>query len=278
MLAPLSAIRPATAAIAAALSGAPITVTCERPSRRPWLSPVPRSIVDAHPEVARGRLDGVAQPLPVAGRGDQDAEDQAATEHDLLDVEDLDPGLGQGGEHRGGDAGPVLPRDGEEQGLRLLVAHGCFSCRFEATAPGRDVGGGPYCVAHESATPHLRLRRAGGARPRGRQAVLRRRVRLDVHRLRPRLHRHPAPRRRGRDGRPQPRPSGRRRGCRWSSSTATTSTPRSTRSSAPAARSPRSRSTSRAGAASTSPTRSATSWRSGPRPEVPHPRSRVAIR
>ena len=43
MLAPLSAIRPATAAIAVALSGEPITVTCERPSRRVRLSPVPRS-------------------------------------------------------------------------------------------------------------------------------------------------------------------------------------------------------------------------------------------
>src|SRR3954470_2184684 len=44
MLAPLSAIRPATAAICAALSGEPMTVTCERPPRRAWLSPVPRSI------------------------------------------------------------------------------------------------------------------------------------------------------------------------------------------------------------------------------------------
>ncbi len=44
MLAPLSAIRPAIAAIWVALSGEPMTVTCERPVRRALLSPVPRSI------------------------------------------------------------------------------------------------------------------------------------------------------------------------------------------------------------------------------------------
>src|SRR4051794_25458990 len=44
MLAPLSAIRPATAAICAARSGEPSTVTWERPPRRTRLSPVPRSI------------------------------------------------------------------------------------------------------------------------------------------------------------------------------------------------------------------------------------------
>ena len=44
MLAPLSAIRPAIAAIADALSGVPMIVTCDRPPRRALLSPVPRSI------------------------------------------------------------------------------------------------------------------------------------------------------------------------------------------------------------------------------------------
>ncbi len=52
MFAPLSAIRPATAAIADALSGAPITVTCDRPSRRPRLSPVPRSTSTVIPSSA----------------------------------------------------------------------------------------------------------------------------------------------------------------------------------------------------------------------------------
>src|SRR4051812_47816958 len=44
MLAPLSAIRPATAAMCEAFSGEPMTVTCERPGPRTLLSPVPRSI------------------------------------------------------------------------------------------------------------------------------------------------------------------------------------------------------------------------------------------
>ena len=109
--------------------------------------------VDAHPEAVGGRLHGVAQPLPVAGRRHQDAQDQPAAEHDLLDVEDLDPGLGQGGEDRGGDAGPVLAGDGEEQGLRLWSLMGS-----RLSAPG-DVGGGPY-VSRMSRDTTPRLRRA----------------------------------------------------------------------------------------------------------------------
>ena len=52
MLAPLSAIRPATAAKAAALSGVPMTVTWARPARRARLSPVPRSTSTCMPSAS----------------------------------------------------------------------------------------------------------------------------------------------------------------------------------------------------------------------------------
>ena len=114
-------------------------------------------------------------------------------------------------EHRRGDAGPVLPGDGQQQGLRRLLRHG--GSRLPRSGP--TVGARPYRVAdgrHVSIpSSHLRLRRAGRPRPRGRQGVLRRRLRLVVHRLRPRLRRHPPSRRRGRDGRAQPRATGRAR-------------------------------------------------------------------
>ena len=42
-------------------------------------------------ELGRRPLDGVAQPLPVARHGDQHAEDEASAQHDLLDVDHLDP-------------------------------------------------------------------------------------------------------------------------------------------------------------------------------------------
>ena len=96
MLAPLSAIRPGDgghrrrlerradhgdvrAALAAALVVAGAAVD-----------------VDAHPEAVGGRLRRRrAAVFQSRGRGDQDAQDQPAPEHDLLDVEDLDAGLGQ---------------------------------------------------------------------------------------------------------------------------------------------------------------------------------------
>ena len=56
--------------------------------------------LDAHVEVGGGALDGVAQLLPVPRRGDEDAEHQPTSEHDLLDVEDLDAGCGERGEDR----------------------------------------------------------------------------------------------------------------------------------------------------------------------------------
>ena len=119
MLAPVSAIRPATAAIAGGLQrraehghvGAALAAGCR-------LSPVPAVDLDAH---VRGRAavssTRVAQPLPVARRGDQHAEDQPAAEHDLLDVETSTPDARQGREDRGGDAGPVLAGQRDQQGL-----------------------------------------------------------------------------------------------------------------------------------------------------------------
>ena len=73
--------------------------------------------VDAHVQRCSGLVDARAQLLPVARRRDQDAQDEAAPQHDLLDVEDLDAGVGEGREDGRRDAGPVLAHEGDEQGL-----------------------------------------------------------------------------------------------------------------------------------------------------------------
>ena len=102
-------------------------VMCERCPARLRLSPGAAVDLDVHVELGGGPLDDVAQLLPVARGRDQDAEDEPSPQHDLLDVEDLDPGRGEGCEHRRGDARPVLAREGDQQCLRLvvqLVAHG----------------------------------------------------------------------------------------------------------------------------------------------------------
>src|SRR3954447_7809703 len=74
--------------------------------------------LDAHLEVPGRGLHGVAEPLPVAGDGDQYAEDEPAAQHDLLDVDHLDTGPGERGEDRRRDAGPVLAGERDEQRLR----------------------------------------------------------------------------------------------------------------------------------------------------------------
>ena len=51
--------------------------------------------LDVHAELGGGPLDDVAQLLPVPRRGDEDAEQEAASQDDLLDVEDLDACGGQ---------------------------------------------------------------------------------------------------------------------------------------------------------------------------------------
>ena len=71
-------------------------VTCERPPWRARLSPVPRSTSTCMSRRPGGLRDGVAQLAPVARGGDQHPEDQPAAEHDLLDVEHLDPGARPG--------------------------------------------------------------------------------------------------------------------------------------------------------------------------------------
>ncbi len=74
--------------------------------------------LDAHPEVGGSGLDGVAELLPVARDRDEHAEDEPAPQHDLLDVDHLDAGPGQGVEDRRGDAGPVLAGERDQQRLR----------------------------------------------------------------------------------------------------------------------------------------------------------------
>src|SRR4029079_4159864 len=86
--------------------------------------------------------DGVAQLLPVARRGHEDPEDQPPAEHDLLDVEHLDAGAGEGAEHRRAHPRAVLPGDGQQEGLRQLVRHG----GSRLSRPRGTVGGGPYRV------------------------------------------------------------------------------------------------------------------------------------
>ena len=121
MLAPLSAIRPAMAAIADALSGLPMHGHVGAALAAGPVVAGPPVDLDGHAEVRGGALDGVAQPLPVPRGGDQHAEHQPAPEHDLLDVEHLDAGAGQRREDRRGDPGPVLAGQRDQQGLRAWL-------------------------------------------------------------------------------------------------------------------------------------------------------------
>ncbi len=110
-------MRPATAAIAEALSGVPSTVTCGAGAGgRPRVTGADLDL-DAHVELGGGVLDGLLQPGGVVGDGHQHPEDQAAAQPDLLQVDDLDARTGQGGEHRGRHAGPVAPGQGDQERL-----------------------------------------------------------------------------------------------------------------------------------------------------------------
>ena len=80
--------------------------------------------LDGHPEVRGRLLDGVAEPLPVPRGRHQHPEDEPATQHDLLDVEHLDPGPGQRLEDGRRHAGAVLAGQGDQQGPRGVVGVG----------------------------------------------------------------------------------------------------------------------------------------------------------
>ena len=126
MLPPLSAIRPATAAIADALSG-----RADDGHVRP--------AVAARPVVAGAAVDLDVMPRsrrwPRRRRGASSSRAGSVTstpriepapQHDLLDVDHLDAGAGQGGEDRRGHAGPVLAGERDEQRLRArapIVVH-----------------------------------------------------------------------------------------------------------------------------------------------------------
>ena len=165
MLAPLSAIRPATAANAEAFSGVPRTVTWERPSRRARLSPDPRSTSTVMPRSAAVCSTASRSRFQSRGADHQHAEDQPATQHDLLDVEHLDPGPGQRLEDRRRHAGAVLAGQGDQQGPRGVVGRRRWSSRSEAMRCCRWPS--PSVRAMTDITPHDQLHRAGRRRPRG---------------------------------------------------------------------------------------------------------------
>ena len=91
------------------------------------VGPLDGQVAGAQPPVRTqrggGLLHGGAELLPVARCRDQDAEDEAAAEDDLLDVEHLDPGLGERLEDRRGDPRPVLAAQRDEQGLLCVLVH-----------------------------------------------------------------------------------------------------------------------------------------------------------
>ncbi len=91
--------------------------------------------VDGHVEGGAGRLHGGPEPLPVTGRRDQDAQDQPAPEHDLLDVEHLDAGVGERLEDRRRHARPVLAAQRDEQGLLCVLVHDGNEASAFVTAP-----------------------------------------------------------------------------------------------------------------------------------------------
>ncbi len=156
--------------------------------------------LDVHPEVAGGGLDGVAEPLPVPGDRDQHAEDQPAAEHDLLDVDDLDAGPREGGEDRGGDAGPVLAASvmssvsGRGPRWSFIARH---------AIAGRGVGGRSMVDAMNThTTPSTTSRSASPTSPRQRFYG---RPSAGGSTTTARLRRHPGARRRRRGRRPRRR-------------------------------------------------------------------------
>ena len=200
------------------------------------------------------------------GRGDEDAEDQPAPQHDLLDVEDLDAGLGQGVEDRRGDAGPVLAGERDQQGLRPRPRSSfiAVTVRSSRGTGYRSAGAGPWrrtmddMTAHHHAIDYVELSVADLGRGAGSSTT--QAFGWQFNDYGPDYAGIRAP---GGDGEVgglgvgRPRRPGRRR---WCSSSPTTSTPRS----AAVARRPGGTVTegplrrSRAAGGSTSPTRAAT--------------------
>ena len=119
MLPPVPVILAAMAAVDSAVSGWPSTVTWERPSPRGRLSPMPE-MISACSFIDSAQLCTVARSSPSGrrpgGRGHQGAQHDAAPGDDLLDVDHVDAVGGEGVEEPGGDAGPVLAEDLDEEG------------------------------------------------------------------------------------------------------------------------------------------------------------------
>ena len=97
-------------------AGAPISVTCRRPSRRGALSPVPAAQVTCSPSAAPVPCAAATRRAGVGAGRDQDGQGEPAPDDDLLDVEHLDAGPGERLEHRRRDAGPVGTGERHEHG------------------------------------------------------------------------------------------------------------------------------------------------------------------
>ena len=141
MFAPLAAIRPAMAAIAAGASGLPSTVTCRLPRPRAGSAGAGRDLgLQAQVGGQRGHLAVDRGQVGGAVAGQQHAEHQAPADHDLLDVEHAELVRGQDGEQAGGDARPVPAGHGDEQ-RHLRTGHGAVTLPTAAACAGRGSAG-----------------------------------------------------------------------------------------------------------------------------------------
>ena len=122
MFAPLAAIRPAMAVMAAGASGLPSRVTCSRPPRAAGSPATPEAaepvvISASRPRSPASALTAAWMPVRSGGeRTEQHTEHPQAPDHHLLDVEDSERMPGQDGEQPGGHARPVPAGQGDEQG------------------------------------------------------------------------------------------------------------------------------------------------------------------
>ena len=95
----------------------------QRPARAWRAVPVPGRARDLQAERPAGGGRGRAERALLVARGHQDAEGEAAADHDLLDVDDLDAGTVEGVEDGGGHPGPVRAGDRDEQRARCGFGH-----------------------------------------------------------------------------------------------------------------------------------------------------------
>lgn len=79
--------------------------------------------LELHVELRRRPGERLGEPRDVLGRGDQHAQDEATPQHDLLDVDDVDGGVGEDRQQGARDPGAVLAGQGHQDGVGRRRRH-----------------------------------------------------------------------------------------------------------------------------------------------------------